>query len=126
MGDQPISYCSSCSQELLAKWKGWPHKNAIPVLPRLEDGVCVECGGDQALNNSRITWFNFHNEYNAGLPDYWLLVVDGERIKWGKPYLGETKCTKCGSQAVLSEMNYPNGKRETKLNCSNCGILNSR
>jgi hypothetical protein len=125
MDHQEIAYCDQCSQPILAAWKGWPHKDAIPLLPKLVNGKCEQCGSEKPLGNGLITWFNYHSEYSTGLPDYWLLIVDGERTKWGNPYYSEGKCSKCDAVAIISEMKFPNGKRELKSNCISCGVLNS-
>jgi len=125
MTEQAIQYCQQCARRILEEWKGWPHKNPIPLLPKIVEGKCAICGNSAGLDNSRITWFNYHGEYNTGLPDYWLLVIDGDRTKWGKPYYGECVCPICGKPAVLSEMNYPNGKHELKSNCTRCGVNNA-
>src|SRR5919201_6176588 len=88
--------CLRCAEPALRAWKGWPHRDAIPVLPCLEAGTCPNCGGTEELQSSRVTWFNYHREYSTGLPDYWLLVPDGKRVKWGRPYYSEGRCPKCG------------------------------
>ena len=124
MTNQAILYCEECVKRVLHNWKGWPHKNAIPILPRIVGIVCEECGGNSAVVNSRITWFNYHSKYSTGLPDYWLLKIDGERTKWGHPYYGEGRCPKCDAVAIISQMKFPNGEQELKVNCANCGISN--
>ena len=116
-----MKFCRQCSQAILAGWKGWPHKDAVPLLPRMSDGHCETCGGEQALNNEDIIWLNYHSKYNTGLPDYWLLKI-GIPNKWGRPYLSEGECPRCKSRTIISEMIFPNGKRETKHNCEKCGI----
>ena len=122
MEHQEIDYCAQCSLSILAEWRGWPHKDAVPQLPRLGAGKCKQCGNDEALDNSHITWFNYHSEHSTGLPDYWLLVVDSELNDWGKPYYAESTCSRCDTVAIISEMNFPNGKHELKVNCSRCGV----
>ena len=87
MENQIIQYCEDCAKQILQTWKGWPHKKAIPVLPKIVGSVCENCGGNNILENNRITWFNYHGEYSTGLPEYWLLKIDGERTKWGCPKL---------------------------------------
>lgn len=124
MKQKPIQYCESCTKKILRKWKGWPHKDAVPLLPKLVDGICPKCGEKSILENEKITWFNYHGEYNSGLPDFWLLQIDGITKKWGHPYFCECKCNTCGETAIVSEMNYPNGTHEFKCNCENCGISN--
>jgi hypothetical protein len=110
----------------LAQWKGWPHKNLpIPYLMPLLADSCDNCGSTQTLSSDRIFWFNVHERHNSGLPNYWLLKIDAELwyANWGRPYKGETTCQKCGQPAVISEMNYPNGKHELKSNCEFCGTV---
>jgi hypothetical protein len=121
-----VIYCLPCSKVILESWKGWPHKKAVPALPHIDGNQCEKCDSSQSLSGHKITWFNYHSEFNTGLPDYWLLEIDGERIKWGKPYLGQEECPKCGTIAIVSEMNYPSGRRELKINCTRCGLVKMR
>ena len=121
-----IQYCEDCAKKILETWKGWPHKDAIPHLPKIVGATCNICEGTNNLQSNRITWFNYHSEYSTGLPDYWLLVIDGDRKKWGLPYYAEGSCPKCGAVSNISEMKYPNGKHEYKSNCENCGIYNAK
>jgi len=121
-----VDYCLKCSADILNGWQGWPHKVAVPLLPQMVHGHCTVCDGIDVLHSDRITWFNYHSDFNTGLPDYWLLKINGERTKWGLPYLSECECRKCGGRAIVSEMNYPNGKYETKSNCEACGVLRCR
>ena len=60
------------------------------------------------------------------LPDCWLLKVDGERRKWGRPYYAEASCPKCKERTIVSEMNYPNGTHELMHNCPACGLTRVR
>ena len=122
MTAQEFHYCENCSKDILAEWKGWPHKNAIPRLPTVTAGKCEECGESGILSSNRITWLNYHSEYSTGLPDHWLLVIDGDRTKWGRPYYAEACCPTCGHRTIVSEMKYPNGKCELKHNCDDCGV----
>ena len=127
MEQQSFTYCESCAKNLLAEWRGWPHRDPIPLLPSIKAGVCETCGSRSApLENERITWFNYHGEFNTGLPDYWLLVIDGERKKWGFPYFAEGQCPRCNQRTIISQMHYPNGTSELKHNCGACGITNAR
>jgi hypothetical protein len=123
MEQKNTQYCEGCAKKILSEWKGWPHKQVVPTLPEMLEGTCPVCGRLNSLAAERITWFNYHGEYNTGLPDYWLLEIDGERKKWGHPYHGECACSQCGTSAVLSEMRFPNGKQEFKCNCSKCGVV---
>lgn len=117
-----MDYCKDCSIDIINLWKGWPHKNAIPLLPRIIGESCGVCNNNNKLNNEEIVWHNHHGEYNTGLPDYWLILIESSKNKWGLPYFSEGTCPRCNSRTIISEMNYPNGKRETKHNCKKCGI----
>ena len=120
---QENAYCEVCSLAALKQWKGWPHRDAVPVLPRVESGVCQRYGDSTAaLASSSVIWVNYHGPLNTGLPDYWLLAVDDKPRKWGLPYYAEGICPTCGDRSIISEMNYPNGTRELKHNCANCGV----
>ena len=123
MKRQNLTYCKSCADSILGKWKGWPHKDVIPLLPKSIDGICEECGSNETLDSSEIIWLNYHSEYSTGLPDYWLLVIRSKSNKWGLPYYSEGQCPRCNSRTILSEMNYPNGKHELKHNCKKCGVV---
>lgn len=113
---QSIEYCNDCAEKSLAQWKGWPHKQAVPLLQKVLNGACVDCGGgNNILKSKKITWFNYHSEYNGGLPDYWLLEINGSRTKWGSPYFSECRCIRCGTVSPLSEMRFPNGRRQTPI-----------
>ena len=122
MTDPLVQYCELCAKDILQGWKGWPHKDPVPLLPRIYCDKCEKCGSSAVLENNRITWFNHHGAYSTGLPDYWLLVVDDGLTKWGKPYYGICNCSQCDGEAILSEMNYPNGEHEFKCNCGTCGV----
>jgi len=115
-------YCKACATRALATWQGWPHKDAVPLLARLDVGACPSCGGTSALRSDQVTWFNYHCEFSTGLPDYWLLKIDGEITKWGLPYYGEGSCPKCKTRTIVSEMKYPNGEHELMHNCQSCGV----
>lgn len=121
---EEIAFCDRCAKALLASWKGWPHRNPVPHLAKLESPTCVNCGGEERLDSFRIRWFNYHSEYSTGLPDYWLLKVDQGSRKWGRPYYAEIACPSCDRVAIVSEMQYPNGGDEMKLNCAQCGVQN--
>ena len=118
-----MKYCKECSTPLLEDWKGWPHKDLIPILQLIDGNSCRVCGGKDNLDNEEIHWHNHHGPYNTGLPDYWLLKYDLDWSKWGLPYYKETNCVKCSSRAVISQMKFPNGTEEFKINCKDCGIL---
>ena len=115
-------YCISCAEPILEKWKDWPQRKAVPLLPRLIGGVCEACGGTKPLKASHIQWLNYHDEFSTGLPDYWQLVIMLKPNKWGTPYLGESDCPRCQGRAVVSQMNC---EKEGKAcyNCSTCGVI---
>lgn len=120
---QPKKFCLRCSEKVLKAWKGWPHKEVVPYLPELASDTCPACGSGEVLLSNRICWFNYHSEYNTGLPDYWLLQIDGERTKWGFPYFTLSECRNCEREVVVSQMCFPNGTSELRVNCSSCGLL---
>lgn len=122
MDRDDLDFCAECAKPILAEWKGWPHKDAIPLLPKLSDGVCAKCSGGHALKSDHIFWHNIHGPYSTGLPDYWVLELKDVGTSWGSPYFSEGKCPKCEALSVISEMNYPNGKHELKGNCPECGV----
>lgn len=123
MDAMSLTFCQTCATRILATWQGWPHKNVVPMLPHLEASACATCGGTTPLRSDRITWYNYHGEFNTGLPDYWLLKIDGDTTKWGLPYYSEGMCPRCHAQTVVSEMAYPNGKHERMHNCQLCGLI---
>lgn len=123
MGTNKPLYCNKCAQKILKEWKGWPKKDVIPLLPRMLNDICEVCGHEDKLHPSSILWFNYHSEFSTGLPDYWLLIVQQQKNKWGHPYYYENDCPKCNARAIISLMNYPNGSSEMFYNCEKCGIL---
>lgn len=139
MESETHTYCRPCSQTILSKWKGWPHRDVVPLLPLVtvrqsnasatnnDYDDCPVCGGtNDTVFNSMIKWLNVHGPYNTGLPDYWLLVISDNKSKWGLPYYAETMCPRCKQRAVVSEMRYPNDDHEIAYNCANCGVQSVR
>ena len=121
MNTSSTFYCETCATRTLAVWKGWPHRDAVPLLKRLEAGVCSSCNGTSVLRSERVVWFQYHSEFSTGLPDYWLLKIDCLRAKGrGLPYYAEDSCPKCKGRTVVSEMRYPNGRHELMHNCPSC------
>jgi hypothetical protein len=116
-------YCKNCTQSIIKSWKGWPHRDIIPLLPRIIDGVCEMCSNNDGLDSSKIQWYNYHSEFNTGLPDYWLLEVRSQINKWGYPYYGEGDCPQCNKRSIISQMKYPNGVFELAHNCTECGVI---
>jgi len=117
------TYCEACGRRLLAQWKAWPHKTAVPILPALIDGACAECGSSNELSSERIHWENVHGPYNTGLPDNWLLQIDTGNESWGRPYYSELACPRCGGRTIVSEMKFTTGRGELMHNCPVCGVL---
>jgi len=119
-----MNYCKECALQILSQWRGWPLRNPIPLLPQINEGVCVACGvRGEAIPNTDIQWLNYHGPYSTGLPDYWLLVTDQKTV-WGLTYHSEATCHRCGSRAVLSEHgDSRRGQYKYMLNCPSCGLL---
>lgn len=122
MQKQDLEFCAQCAQSALGSWKGWPHRDVVPSLAQLRAGTCEVCGSGTSIRNESIAWLNYHSEFNTGLPDYWLLAVTQSPNKWGLPYFAIGLCPKCGDETVVSEMQFPNGNRELKHNCQQCGV----
>ena len=124
MEQQDLRFCLECAKRGLSDWKGWPHKVPVPPLTKLDNDVCKECGCSDVLESSRIGWLNVHGPFSTGLPDYWVLTINGHRNFWGYPYYLEGRCRGCGEMVVVSQMQYPGGEVEFKSNCESCGVLN--
>jgi DNA-directed RNA polymerase subunit RPC12/RpoP len=116
-------YCALCAKEVTGAWRGWPHKDPVPLIPRLREGLCEKCGSSEGLKSANIIWLNYHSAYSTGLPDYWILNIDMKGNRWGQPYSSEGSCPKCGLRSVRSLMHFPDGTREIKYNCPQCGVL---
>ena len=123
MRTKHFDYCIKCSQEILGAWKGWPHRDPIPLLPRMIDGRCENCCGTEFIVPTTISWLNYHSADSTGLPDYWLLRVAAQLNNLGQPYYGEINCPNCNCRSTVSQMHYPNGTDELCLNCANCGVI---
>lgn len=121
---EPIKYCRKCAESILGNWKGWPHKDPIPLLPLIGDHGCAECGSvGEVVLNTEIYWLNYHGPYNTGLPDYWLLVT-GKQTVWGRPYFQEVTCNRCKARAVMSEFGDTRRNHfKYRINCPGCGLL---
>lgn len=104
MNEEKTIYCSTCVKAILSDWKGWPHKNVFPLLPRFKDEACESCGGTEKLESSSIVWLNHQSKYSTGLPDYWLLVIQDQQNNWGKPYYKEIchNCVHCGLTKICT------------------------
>jgi hypothetical protein len=70
-----IRFCRKCALSAFNKWKGWPIRDPVPILPIMEQGKCPICGSVDEVISSNIAWLNIHGPYNTGLPDYWILKV---------------------------------------------------
>jgi hypothetical protein len=116
-----LAYCAACALATLEKWKGWPHKDAIPPLQPLTPDVCPACGGTQGLFSTDITWANVHGKHSTGLPDYFVLLCDGTFFPWGYPYFDEGSCPTCRKLVPISEF-----QRELMYNCLDCGVTKHR
>jgi hypothetical protein len=123
MKKEIYSYFKQCSEHMLKLWKGWPQKDKIPQLPRIIRGTCEVCKGKEELHAEEILWLNYHGEFNSGLPDYWLLIINKVKNKWGMPYYYESICPRCEGRSIVSQMHYPNGTSEICHNCDKCGVI---
>ncbi len=123
MRTRNYNYCSECSKEILGAWRGWPHKDAIPLLPRMIDGSCERCGGKEFIEPTSISWLNCHSGDSTGLPDYWILKIQPEPNHWGQPCIGEICCPNCTERATISQMKYSGRADELCMNCENCGVI---
>jgi hypothetical protein len=111
-----IRFCRSCSISSLKRWKGWPIRDPLPLLPLIENGKCKICGGTNDLLSMNIIWLNIHGPYNTGLPDYWILKINEGKTfkkkfisKWGLPYYKFETCKRCGGLLLVSIFNPPIG-----------------
>jgi ribosomal protein S27AE len=122
MEPSSLIFCTACSLPILRDWKGWPHRDVVPILPLVEDKKCSSCGQAETyptLNNSSIAWVNVHGPSNTGLPDFWRLeCIEGASrfSKWGQPYFAIEPCPKCSGKSVISKF-----KNEFRYNCQQCG-----
>ena len=120
MEDPEIFYCYECAEQKLSKWKGWPLKNPVPYLETVDGNNCDACGSEIKLSNKQIFWFNVHEKYNTGLPNFWLLKIDADPwySKWGYPYKDKMLCLKCKKPATISE--FMSDRNKLKCNCAAC------
>lgn len=117
------SYCAQCARMTFMQWRGWPHRQPVPLLPEVSSGVCSACGGAEVIQSSDVTWSAVHSPYSTGLPDHWVLQVGTGSATWGKAYHAELPCPRCGGRSIVSEMKFPNGVLELRCNCQACGVL---
>ena len=100
---------------------GWPHRDAIPVLPVLDQaGAILWVDINLVESQHRVVESSRRVQHRTtGLLDagYWCIE------QWGSPYYALDRCQRCGLGVVISEMRFPYGDRELKANCQNCGVL---
>lgn len=116
-------YCSKCSTSILDCWKGWPHRDPLPVLPKIISGKCQKCGGHETINSLDLGWMCYQSEFSTGLPDYFYVAPTSNQSKFGYPYFNHSECPFCSQPSVLSYMKYPNGTKELCHNCQVCGVI---
>lgn len=122
---QDIRFCAACAETQLAGWRGWPHRDPIPLPPVLRDGTCPQCHGRRELPSGRIAWLTIHSQFSTGLPDYWVLSTSSDELltrdlqsKWGLPYSELYACPRCGSRAFSSVHG-----RFVRRQCSSCDYV---
>lgn len=108
-------YCRSCALTALTRWTGSPHKNAVPLLPKVVKGRCQRCGGSEIIESCTIAWIK--------QPDRWALAEVGQENEWGRPYFSEMPCPKCQQRSIVSEWRRQEGAIEYKANCALCGVV---
>ena len=124
-----IRFCRNCTFLAVDKWKGWPIRDAVPVLPMLKGSKCPICGGSDEIVSTSIGWLNIHGLYSTGLPDYWVLTVAEESLgfvkkfpsKWGLPYYELLKCPSCGGDFFAS-LFIPGLGWQLRRWCTGCGM----
>jgi hypothetical protein len=123
-----IHFCRRCTLAAVEKWKGWPIRDAVPLVPMLKDSACPACGGCDEIASTDIGWLNIHGPYSSGLPDYWvLLLADPARgflkklpSKWGLPYYELLQCPACGGN-LFSSLFVPGLAWQIRRWCPSCG-----
>jgi len=136
--EREVKYCRACADSAFQVWKGWPGKDLVPSLPKLQHGECPVCVSTKAVHNEQIVWVNM----GMGLPDYWVLyardsAVNGHcgpsefedqnpdfYVKWGSPYCYEHACPRCRNISPVSKFTPNEKHRQYFLHCNSCGILN--
>ena len=101
------TFCRTCALAAFKLWKGWPSRDArswpkqqqkiayLPDLPICEpNGACPKCGNRQTLKAAHVFYKNIHEEFNTGLPDYFVLtIIEDDQSnflkRFGKPYTEE-------------------------------------
>lgn len=119
-----MEYCKSCAESRLKKWRGWPLKNIVPILPKFNgESACFICGSMEKLNNKKIWWESVNSIYSTGLPDYWILHTSQTGKFWGYPYLKESNCPNCSRKGVVSQINFPDFTIGYVFNCLCCRLV---
>ena len=113
-------YCKTCAVKAFSKWKGRPHKDVLPLLPKIVSGTCQRCSGAESISSYNIAWLSHKNE---DAPAYCTLVEVAYTNDLGLPYFSEMRCPKCQQRSIVSEVNLPDGGTEYKCNCQLCGIV---
>lgn len=107
-----VLLCRQCAETAFGEWKGWPERNPVPRIPKMEDGICPTCRSTLAVNPEHIVFHNIHGWHSTGLPDYFILRIfepgssEYEFLKkWGLPYIDRRRfqMTQAGFQNFLSD-----------------------
>ena len=115
-------YCKTCSLKAFATWKGSPHKDVLPLLPRLVGGKCQKCADTQSIVSGDIAWLGHHGEQGTG-SGYWSLGELAHANNRGLPYFSEMRCPKCQQRSIVSEMNLAGGTTEYTCHCQLGGVV---
>ena len=128
--EAPLAYCKKCSEPILKGWKGWPHKDPVPLLPILDINGCDYCRSATVdeIPSHYIAWGIAQSAHSTGLPDYFYLQANDPDVEWhdsliqgGRPYFSEGPCPKCGGRATLTEFSA-----RTTYSCANCGVVGAQ
>ena len=128
-------FCRDCAEKQFKDWRGWALKaNALPNLPVMKDGDCMQCGSTRHLSSVNILWQNI----GPGLPDHWVLIIDDDENKydnswyrkWGFPYFSNSECPHCGNEVLVNHVrtpiktnNQPQEVQDFSLSCKSCGLM---
>jgi len=123
-----IRFCRACAVTAFKQWKGWPIRDAVPLIPVIGDGECSVCGGTEEVISANIAWFNVHGPDSTGLPDYWMLVINDRPTferhfpsKWGLPYYEMKECEHCGGM-LLTSIHIPPLGWDYREQCTQCNF----
>ncbi len=125
---QHIDYCGNCARRAFEDWRGWPDRNAVPLLPRFNWQLqfCGTCRKRWPLSNERLAWLDHRETEDTGMPDYWVLTIcDDTECDHAhlRPYYAEGRCSRCEGPTIVSEMKYPDGTHRFYDNCRLCGVI---